>query len=35
MKVSVSPDGRTMTQVLSGKTNQGRAFTNTLVFDKQ
>jgi hypothetical protein len=33
--VSVSADGRTMTQVLSGKTNQGRAFTNTLVFDKQ
>ena len=33
--VSVSPDGRTMTQVLSGKTAQGRAFTNTLVFDKQ
>jgi hypothetical protein len=33
--VSVSPDGRTMTQVLSGKTGQGRAFTNTLVFDKQ
>ena len=35
MRVSVSPDGRTMTQILSGKTNQGRAFTNTLVFDKQ
>ena len=33
--VSVSPDGRTMTQVLSGKTGQGRAFTNTLIFDKQ
>ena len=33
--VSVSPDGRTMTQVLSGKTGQGRTFTNTLVFDKQ
>lgn len=33
--VSVSADGRTMTQVLSGKTGQGRAFTNTLVFDKQ
>ena len=33
--VSVSADGRTMTQVLSGKTAQGRAFTNTLVFDKQ
>jgi hypothetical protein len=33
--VSVSTDGRTMTQVLSGKTAQGRAFTNTLIFDKQ
>jgi hypothetical protein len=33
--VFVSPDGRTMTQVLSGKTAQGRAFTNTLIFDKQ
>jgi hypothetical protein len=33
--VSVSADGRTMTQVLSGKTAQGRAFKNTLVFDKQ
>lgn len=33
--ISVSEDGRTMTQVLSGKTGQGRAFTNTLVFDKQ
>jgi len=32
--VSVSADGRTMTQVLSGKT-KGRAFTNTLIFDKQ
>jgi hypothetical protein len=35
MRVSISADGRTMTQVLSGKTAQGRAFTNTLVFDKQ
>jgi len=33
--VSVSADGRTMTQVISGKTGQGRAYTNTLVFDKQ
>ena len=33
--VSVSTDGRTMTQVISGKTAQGRAFTNTLIFDKQ
>lgn len=35
MTVSVSADGRTMTQVLSGKTAQGRTFTNTLIFDKQ
>ena len=35
MTVSVSADGRTMTQVLSGKTSQGRTFTNTLIFDKQ
>jgi hypothetical protein len=35
MTVSVSTDGRTMTQVLSGKTTQGRTFTNTLIFDKQ
>ena len=35
MTVSVSADGKTMTQVLSGKTGQGRTFTNTLVFDKQ
>jgi len=33
--VSVSTDGRTMTQVITGKTSQGRAYTNTLVFDKQ
>ena len=33
--VSVSTDGRTMTQVISGKTGQGRAYTNTLIFDKQ
>jgi len=33
--VSVSADGRTMTQVISGKTSQGRTFTNTLIFDKQ
>ena len=35
IRLSVSPDGRTMTQVLSGKTAQGRAFTNTFIFDKQ
>lgn len=33
--VSVSADGRTMTQVLSGKNARGQAFTNTLIFDKQ
>jgi hypothetical protein len=33
--VSVSADGKTMTQVITGKTSQGRAFTNTLIFDKQ
>jgi hypothetical protein len=33
--VSVSADGRTMTQVLSGKNARGQTFTNTLVFDKQ
>jgi hypothetical protein len=33
--VSVSTDGRTMTQILNGKTGQGRTFTNTLVFDRQ
>ena len=35
LTVSVSADGRTMTQVISGKTSQGRTFTNTLIFDKQ
>ena len=35
MTVSVSSDGSTMTQVLTGKTSQGRGFTNTLVFDRQ
>jgi len=35
LTVSVSADGRTMTQVLSGKTGQGRTYTNTLIFDKQ
>jgi hypothetical protein len=33
--VSVSTDGKTMTQVISGKTSPGRVFTNTLIFDKQ
>jgi hypothetical protein len=35
IRLSVSPDGRTMTQLLNGKTAQGRAFTNTFIFDKQ
>ena len=32
---TVSADGMTMTQVLNGKNAKGRAFTNTLVFDRQ
>jgi hypothetical protein len=33
--VTIAPDGMTMTQVLNGTTAKGKAFTNTLVFDKQ
>ena len=33
--ITVSADGMTMTQVLNGTNAKGRAFTNTLVFDKQ
>jgi hypothetical protein len=33
--ITISPDGMTMTQVLTGRNAKGRAFTNTLVFDKQ
>ena len=32
---SISADGMTMTQVVSGRTSKGQAFTNTAVFDKQ
>jgi hypothetical protein len=32
--ITISPDGMTMTQVLSGTTAKGKAFMNTLVFDK-
>ena len=32
---TISPDGMTLTQVLNGATAKGKAFTNTLVFDKQ
>lgn len=33
--VTVSADGLTMTQVVSGKNSRGKAFTNTVVYDKQ
>lgn len=33
--ITISADGMTMTQVLSGTTAKGKAFMNTLVFDKQ
>jgi hypothetical protein len=33
--ISISPDGMTMTQVISGRSNKGQAFTNTVVYDKQ
>ena len=33
--ITIAPDGMTMTQVLKGATAKGKAFTNTLVFDKQ
>ena len=33
--ITISDDGKTMTQVLSGKNAKGQSFTNTLVFDKQ
>jgi hypothetical protein len=33
--ITISPDGMTMTQVLSGTTAKGKAFMNTLVFDRQ
>jgi hypothetical protein len=33
--ITLSADGMTMTQVLKSKNAKGKAFTNTLVFDKQ
>jgi len=33
--ITISADGMTMTQVLSGKNARGQAFTNTVVYDKQ
>ena len=33
--ITISADGVTMTQVLSGRDAKGKAFTNTVVYDKQ
>jgi hypothetical protein len=33
--ITVSADGMTMTQVVSGRDANGKAFTNTIVYDKQ
>jgi hypothetical protein len=33
--ITISADGMTMTQVVSGKNAKGQAFTNTVVYDKQ
>ena len=33
--ITISPDGMTMTQVVSGRDAKGKAFTNTIVYDKQ
>jgi len=33
--ITISPDGMTMTQVVSGRDAKGKAFTNTVVYDKQ
>ena len=33
--ITISADGKTMTQVVSGKTSKGQAFTNTVVYEKQ
>ena len=33
--VTISADGMTMTQVVSGRDAKGKAFTNTIVYDKQ
>jgi len=33
--ITISADGTTMTQVVSGRDAKGKAFTNTIVYDKQ
>jgi hypothetical protein len=33
--ITISADGMTMTQVVNGKNSKGKAFTNTVVYDKQ
>ena len=33
--ITISADGMTMTQVVSGRDAKGKAFTNTVVYDKQ
>ena len=33
--ITISADGRTMTQVVSGTTSEGKPFTNTVVYDRQ
>ena len=33
--ITISADGMTMTQVVSGREAKGTAFTNTVVYDKQ
>ena len=33
--ITISADGQTMTQVVSGTTSKGKPFTNTVVYDRQ
>ena len=33
--ITISPDGMAMTQVVNGRDAKGKAFTNTIVYDKQ
>ena len=33
--ISISPDGLTMTQVVAGTNSRGKAFTNTVVYERQ
>ena len=33
--ITISADGKTMTQVVSGTTSKGKPFTNTVVYDRQ